>query len=59
MSRQTLATYTMMEKVGYQMLSDALGMKDKSVVTNVALFKVQSHAVLTRTLGAMKICLNA
>ena len=46
MGRKTLSTYCLMEKLGYGLINDPLGIKDKSIPANIALFKVQSTKTL-------------
>eukprot|EP01084_Bolivina_argentea_P295717 509205_1 len=41
MSRRTLAAQSFLERVGYQMMNDPYGEKDKSIARNVSLLKVQ------------------
>ncbi len=46
MSRKVLACQALLEKVGYQLMTDRMGTKDPSISRNIALLKVQC----TRTL---------
>eukprot|EP01083_Nonionella_stella_P235146 827150_1 len=46
MSRKTLACQSFLERVGYQMKYDPYGSKDRSVVRNVSLLKVQCSQCL-------------
>jgi len=46
MGRQIMATFCFMEKLAFQLQRDPLGQRDKSIPSNIALFKVQATKAL-------------